>query len=148
MARLLGVDFGSVRVGLAVCDPAGLIATPLRTADARTQPEAVAAVADAVREVEAAGVVVGLPLNMDGTRGPMAERTLAFVAALESALDMPVETWDERLTTAQVERSLVEADLSRRKRRRLRDKLAARVILQSYLDAAGTAQARESDVPA
>jgi putative Holliday junction resolvase len=134
MNRVLGVDYGEKRIGLAVSDPLGMLATPLRTAEVSGTAQALDAVTEACREKEAECVVVGLPLNMDGTAGPMAEKVEAFVAVLRERLSVPVETWDERLSTAQVERSLLDADLSRRKRKGVRDKLAAQVILQGFLD--------------
>jgi len=135
MNGLLGVDFGHRRLGLAAGDAAGIVATPLRTVGVRSVQEAVAAVVEACADTEAEGVVVGLPLNMDGTRGPMARQVEAFVERLRSRLAIPVETWDERLSSSLVERTLLDADVSRRKRKTVRDKLAAQVILQSYLDA-------------
>lgn len=135
MARALGVDYGEKRVGLAVSDPAGIVATPLRTASVDSDEDAVRAVAEACAETEAGLVVVGLPLNMDNTRGPAAEKVEAFAARLRNVVDVDVHLWDERLSTALVERALLEADMSRKKRRQKRDRLAAQVILQGYLDA-------------
>jgi putative Holliday junction resolvase len=82
-------------------------------------------------------VVVGLPLNMNGTRGPMVDRVERFVAELTEAVGLPVVTYDERLSSAMVERTLLDADMSRSKRKGVRDKLAAQVILQGYLDREG-----------
>ena len=133
--RILGVDYGERRVGFAVSDPMGTIAFPLHVAEVKSDRDSVEAVRDAVAEFQIEQVVVGLPLNMDGTRGPMVEKVDAFITSLENALDCPVSTWDERLSTGLVERTLLEADISRRKRKQVRDKLAAQVILQGYLDA-------------
>lgn len=135
MAAILGVDFGEKRVGLAIGDDAGLLAVPLRTVEVGSVAGAVEAVALAARESGAQKVVVGLPVNMNGTVGTMAERVKAFCVKLREKAGLVVETWDERLSTAQVERVMLAADLSRARRRSLRDKLAAQVILQSYLDA-------------
>ncbi len=135
MPRYLGVDYGERRVGLAVSDPSGIIATPVRTAEVRSDSEAVEAVCVAARETEAERIVVGDPVNMDGTHGMMSKKVAAFVDRLRQATDVPVVLWDERLSTGLVERAMLEADLSRRKRKRARDKLAAQVILQGYLDA-------------
>ena len=133
--RILGVDYGEKRIGFAVSDPAGMLAMPLAVCEVASDAEAVAAVQSHCTSTDAELVVVGLPLNMDGTRGPMALKTQAFAAELGKALAVPVATSDERLTTALVERTLLEADLSRAKRKRVRDKLAAQAILQNYLDA-------------
>lgn len=135
MARLLGVDLGEKRVGLAVSDPAGILATPLRVLEVTSPRDAAAQVQAACGEAGAEGIVLGLPRNMDGTEGPKAREARAFATALESQSGLKVTLWDERLSTSLVERSLLEADVSRRRRRDVRDKLAAQVILQSYLDA-------------
>jgi putative Holliday junction resolvase len=135
MARLLGVDLGEKRVGLAVSDPTGVLATPLRVLHVRSPADALRQVAAACAEVGAEGIVLGLPRNMDGTEGPKAREARAFAAGLGEATAHPVFLYDERLTTSLVERTLLDADVSRRRRREVRDKLAAQVILQSYLDA-------------
>lgn len=134
MRRLLGVDYGDRRLGLAVSDWLGMIALPLRSVEITSDVQARDAVTAACKEADAAKVVVGMPFNMDGTSGPMAQKVAAFVELLERALDVPIETWDERLSTQLVERVLVEADMSRQKRKKVRDKLAAQVILQGYMD--------------
>jgi putative Holliday junction resolvase len=135
MPTILGVDHGTRRLGLAVSDPDGVIATPSGTAEVRGDDAAVAAVVKAAAEAGAERIVVGLPVNMDGSEGGMAAKVRGFVAAVAAATGLPVETWDERLTTVMVEKALVAADLTRHKRRGVRDKLAAQAILQSYLDA-------------
>lgn len=132
--RILGIDWGERRVGMAVSDPMGMIATPLRVAEVRNDAEAVTAARDALAETEAELIVVGLPLNMDGTSGPKVQQVMAFCRKLESAVDVPVATSDERLSSRLVERAMLEGDLSRKKRKSVRDMLAAQVILQGYLD--------------
>ena len=134
MSRMLGVDFGERRVGLAVSDALGMLATPWRTVEVSGRREAVEGVVKACEETEAEQIVVGLPLNMDGTHGPMVEKVDAFVADLRGRVSVPVVTWDERLSSSLVERMLLEADVSRARRKQVRDKLAAQVILQGYLD--------------
>ncbi|MBN1558235.1 MAG: Holliday junction resolvase RuvX [Lentisphaerae bacterium] len=136
MKRVLAVDYGRRRLGLAVSDPTGSLAFPLRTVESCGPRRAAAAVREVVSETGAARVLVGLPLNMDGSEGPMAREARAFADLLRAALPVPVETWDERLSTAQAERVLLEGDLSRRRRKRARDKIAAQLFLQSWLDAA------------
>jgi putative Holliday junction resolvase len=135
MGRWLGVDYGEKRVGLAISDESGILATPLRIAEVLSPKQAARAVREACAEIEAVGIVVGLPLNMNGTIGFKAEEVNAFCERLRRSVNVPVETWDERLSTSMVERVLLEADMSRGKRRKVRDKLAAQVILQGWLDA-------------
>lgn len=138
MSSILGVDYGERRVGLAISDPEAIVALPLRVANVVSGQDRIDAVRSACEDTDAARVVVGLPLNMNGTSGPMAEKVLQFVEKLGAALAVPVETWDERLSTSEAERAMLEADLSRRKRRKVRDKMAAQVILQGYLDSRTT----------
>lgn len=149
MSRTLGVDYGERRVGLAVSDPVGILATVLRVADVRSEAEAVEAVRTACRETEADRIVIGLPLTLRGTHGPMAVKVQAFARAVETATGIPVKLWDERFSTAQVERLMRSADLGAVHRKGLRDKLAAQVTLQSFLDAEGWAEApaAEDDDP-
>jgi len=132
--RILGIDYGERRVGVAISDPLGSIALGLETIEVTSLKDAVAKVCAACRERDVATIVVGLPLNMDGSRGPMVERVERFVSELTVASGLPVVTYDERLSSAMVERTLLDADMSRSKRKGVRDKLAAQVILQGYLD--------------
>jgi putative Holliday junction resolvase len=142
MARILGVDCGERRTGLALSDETGTIALPLRVCEGRTSEEHVRAVVAAWRETGAARIVVGLPRHLNGSEGIKAVEARAFCAALRAA-GADVAEWDERLTTALVERALIAADVRRRRRRDVRDKLAAQVILQSYLDAQAAADAAQ-----
>lgn len=133
--RRLGIDVGAVRVGVAVSDPDGLIATPLQTVprdvDGGTD---VATVVALVAEYEAVGVVVGLPRTLAGREGPAAEAVRVFVAALEPALDVPIELSDERLTTVVATRQLRESGRKGRRQRAVVDQVAAVGILQGWLD--------------
>ena len=133
--RVMGLDVGARRIGIALSDETGTIAQGKGVYRRRTPDEDVGYLAEKAREWGVGRIVVGLPLNMDGTEGEEARRAREFAAALEEAVGIPVELWDERWTTAEAERVLVEADLSRRKRREVRDELAAVLILQSWLDA-------------
>jgi len=133
--RILALDYGERRLGFAVSDSESTIAFPLRVVDVKSRDHAREEVRRLCIETEAERLLVGLPLNMDGTKGPMAQKVEAFIESVREFLDIPVETWDERLSTNIAERVLLEGDLSRRKRKKLRDKLAAQVILQGYLDA-------------
>ena len=132
--RALGVDLGTKRIGVALSS--GTLATPFevvaRSGDRRRDHRRLAELAD---EAEAEVVVVGLPLSLDGTAGPAAERALAEVDELAAVVGRPVETWDERLSTVTAERSLREQDVRGPARRAVVDKVAAAVILQSWLDA-------------
>ena len=132
---ILGIDYGSRRIGVAVSDATGTIALPLKILDIKSVAQAVAKVAEVVAERSAEQVVVGLPLNMNGTEGEMATAARRFAEALEEAVAAHVTLFDERLSTSEIERVLLEADLSRNKRKGVRDKLAARVILQAWMDA-------------
>jgi putative Holliday junction resolvase len=132
--RLLGVDFGTVRVGLAVCDPDRLVASVLETYTRTTeQADATYFVALAIRE-RAVGFVVGLPISLNGTEGPKAKEARDFGAWLAAATRLPVAFFDERFTTAAAEDTLREAKVRADKRTGKRDRLAAQIILQSYLD--------------
>jgi putative Holliday junction resolvase len=133
--RVLGVDHGERRIGLAVSDPLGLTAQPVRCAHVDDAAAAVAAVAGAAAELEVGRVVVGLPRNMDGSLGPRARAVLAFVDALGEAVDVPVETWDERLSTREAQKVMRAAGVKRSRRKRNVDTVAAQIVLQSYLDA-------------
>jgi len=132
--RRLGLDWGSRAIGVAVSDPTGTIAHPL-TVIRSGEKEAVAEIAVLCRQYEVVEVVVGLPRRMNGTLGSQAQRVQNWAKLLEKALGIPVVLWDERLTSRQAERALLEADLSRRRRRQVVDAGAAAHILQSYLDA-------------
>ena len=135
MTRILGVDYGERRTGLAASDPSGTIAFPRETLECPLLEQAAAAVARAAAAEGASLIVVGWPLNMDGTEGPRTARTAAFIDALSSRTAVPIARWDERLSTKIAESVLLEANTSRTKRRTVVDKLAAKIILQSYLDA-------------
>lgn len=134
--RVLGIDLGSKRVGIAVSDRSGTIATPLcvieRGASQRIDHTEIDRL---VREEEAVAIVVGLPLNMDGTAGKAAEAALREVDRMATVVGVPVYVHDERLTTVEADRVLMEQKMRAQARRRVVDKVAAAVILQSWLDA-------------
>ncbi|GEP05931.1 Holliday junction resolvase RuvX [Methylobacterium oxalidis] len=144
-ARLIGIDLGTKTIGLALSDLGRTIATPLETI------RRVKFTQDALRlkalcgQHAVGGLVMGLPLNMDGSAGPRVQSTRAFVRNLKPLLDLPVLYWDERLSTAVVTRALIEADASRARRGELVDKLAATYILQGCLDAMGDLTAPEPE---
>jgi putative Holliday junction resolvase len=136
--RALGVDLGSKRIGIAVTDRSGTIASPLlvlqRSGDRRVDHRRIAAL---VAEEEAEVVVVGLPINMNGTMGPAAQAAVAEAEALATVVGVPVETYDERRTTSTAEAALMEFRMKAQARRRVVDKVAAAVMLQSWLEAGG-----------
>ena len=133
--RVLGLDLGSRRIGVAVCDSGGLLATPYevveRSGDERADRERIA---ELVREVGAEAVVVGLPLSLDGSAGPAATAALTEAEALRQVLDVPVECHDERLSTVSASRTLAASGVRGRSRRKVVDQVAAAVVLQSWLD--------------
>jgi putative Holliday junction resolvase len=135
--RVIGLDLGSARIGVAVSDSDRTVATPIevvaRTRDAAGHRRRIGEI---VREWEATRVVVGLPLTLSGQVGPAAKAALAEVEALRATLAVPVETYDERLSTVTAERSLMEQSLRAPARRRVVDKVAATVVLQAWLDRA------------
>ena len=132
--RILGLDLGSKTIGMATADFTLSIATPRMTITrTKFQADAKALLEFAARE-EIGLIVLGLPLNMDGTEGPRAQSTRAFARNLEKLTTLPIIYWDERLSTAAVERTMLEADISRAKRAQNVDKLAAAYILQGLLD--------------
>lgn len=137
--RILGVDPGEVRLGLAVSDELGLTAQGLPTWVSRGRSADLAHLRALVEELGVAEVVVGLPRNMDGTIGPSAEAARELAEDLRTALGLPVSLWDERLTTQAATRALTEAGVSRRRRRGRVDAVAAALILQGYLDRARAA---------
>ncbi len=134
--RILGIDYGDRRIGLAVGDTELAIATGLPTIE---RPSPAADILEPLRRIcrdqGIARIVVGIPLNMNGTRGPRAHASLEFAQQLRQQLGLPVETWDERLTSLQADRAMLEGGLSRRKRKARVDRLAAQLLLQTYLDA-------------
>lgn len=134
MPVLLGLDLGEKRVGVAVTDESGSIALPLVTLEIRGRRHLLTELLKINEEHHAVKIVVGLPKTLKGEMGPAAEKVMAEVEWLKSQLDLPLVFWDERLSTQEVERVLIEADVSRAKRREVRDQLAAQRILQSYLD--------------
>lgn len=133
--RLLGVDFGTVRVGLAVSDPDRIIASPLETYTRKDAAQDAAYFARVVASEKIVGLVLGLPLHTGGEEGIKAKEAREYGAWLTEATGLPVVFWDERCTTAAAEDSLRDAGLSHRKRKDRRDRVAAQLILQGFIDA-------------
>ena len=132
--RIMGLDLGDRRIGVAVSDELGWTAQGVGVVERHRDGRELEEIERLVREREVSEIVVGLPRNMDGSIGPRGEICIAFAEMLRGRLQLPVHLWDERLTTVAAERTLLEADVSRRKRRQVVDKLAATLILQHYLD--------------
>jgi putative pre-16S rRNA nuclease len=134
MGRVLAVDPGSKRVGVAVSDPTGTIAQALATVPAEPRDTLAARLGDLAREHEASSIVVGLPRRMDGSEGPEAKSARALAEELRHAARVRVELVDERLTTAAAERAMIEGGARRAARRQSIDRVAATLLLQSHLD--------------
>jgi len=131
--RIMALDVGDRTIGVALSDPMGWTAQGLEVIRRKTQEIDLARLREITGEYEVTRIVVGLPKNMDGSLGPQAEKVLAFAGELERVLGLPVVTWDERLSTVAAQRALIDADVSRAKRKQVIDKMAAVVILQGYL---------------
>ena len=130
----MGLDMGSHTIGLAISDESGLIAQGLETIRRRSMEEDLKAIRRVIDQFKIEKIVVGLPINMNGTLGKQAEMVLEWIEALKKRISLPVVTWDERLTTVGATRILLEADLSRKKRKKVIDQMAAALILQGFLD--------------
>jgi putative Holliday junction resolvase len=135
--RILALDPGTKRIGVAVSDELKVIAQPLEFVAAQPLADFFARLKQIAREKEVELILVGMPRNMDGTYGPAAAKVQEFVAALKEAVSVPVKTWDERLTSAQANRVLLQANVRRQKRKETVDKMAAAILLQGYLDSGG-----------
>jgi len=132
--RILGIDLGEKRVGLALSDPMGMIASPLGKIEFKGAQNLVAEIGKIVRQKEVSEVVIGLPIRTSGKKGGQAVQAERFAEMLEARLGIPVHLCDERLTTSAAERALLESDMSRGKRKLVRDQVAASLILQSFLE--------------
>ena len=132
--RVLAIDHGTKRMGLAISDPLGVVAQPLEYAPAEPITEFLARLKQIIREKEVELVLVGMPRNMDGSYGPAALKVQEFIAVLKDTIGIPIKSWDERLTSAQANRYLIQANVRRDKRKEKVDKTAAAILLQSYLD--------------
>jgi putative Holliday junction resolvase len=132
--RILAIDHGSKRIGIAISDELGMIAQPLEFIPAEPFNYFVDRLQAILRDKPAGLILVGLPRNMDGSYGPSALKVQGFIAALKEQINVPIKTWDERLTSVQANRVLVEANVRRAERKAKVDKMAAAILLQSYLD--------------
>jgi putative holliday junction resolvase len=134
VARIVGLDLGEKRIGVAISDETATISTAKDTIEVLNISDTIKKISDIVLSNSVEEVVIGLPLNMNGTKGPQAEKALTFAERLKKHVLCKVSTFDERLTTSQGQAILISADMSRKKRRQNIDKLAAQIILQAYLD--------------
>ena len=136
MDRFLGIDFGDERIGLAISDELGITARGIEVISVSKVSKPLKRIVEIILEYKAAHIVIGLPLNMNGTEGAKAKDVRVFADRLIKASPQPIDIifWDERLTTVQAENLLIEGGVRRKKRRQLIDKVAAVIILQSYLD--------------
>ena len=132
--RILALDPGTKRIGVAVSDELKLIAQPVEFIPAVPFADFMKRLGELLRDREVELILVGMPRNMDGTYGPAALKVQEFVAALRAALTLPIKTWDERLTSVQANRLLVQGKVRRDQRKQKVDKMAAAILLQSYLD--------------
>jgi putative Holliday junction resolvase len=136
--RVLAIDHGTVRMGIAVSDELGMIALPLDYIPAEPPADCLKRLQQLVAEKSVARIIVGMPRNMNGTYGPAAEKVRAFIAKLEKAVTVPIRTWDERLTSSQANRVMIESGVRRERRKEHVDSMAAAILLQSFLDSQST----------
>jgi putative Holliday junction resolvase len=134
MSRILGLDIGDKFIGVALSDPSGKIAQGLETFQRQGLEKDLAYLNSLVKKYEVTRLVIGLPKRLNGSLGIQGEKTLILVNLIKENINCPVLTWDERLTTRWAERSLLEADLSRKKRKKVINQVAAQLLLQGYLD--------------
>ena len=132
--RVLALDHGTKRVGIAISDELGLIAQPLEFVPATPFSALLERIKVLIREKAVEQILIGMPRNMDGSYGPAALKVQEFAAALRESIAVPIRTWDERLTSSQAQRFLIEGNVRRDKRKEKVDKTAAAILLQSYLD--------------
>ncbi len=142
--RYLGLDVGEVRTGVAISDPLGMIATAHSVIQVSTPEKDSAAIKELVEENEIVMVVAGLPLDQNGEIGPQAQKILNFIDVLRGVLEVEIVTIDERFTSAAAERMLIQADVRRKNRKKVIDKVAAQHILQQYLDWEANRRKREA----
>ena len=132
--KVLGLDYGEKRIGVAICDDLGMTARGIATIARKYWKRDIEQIAGLVSEYDVEKIVVGYPVRLDGTEGIQCEKVNRFIDVLERGVSVPVVKWNEALSTKEAESLLIEADMNRRKRRGVVDKLAAAIILQDYLD--------------
>jgi len=143
--KILGIDYGEKRIGLALSDPSNTVARSLKVLKRNGTRKLLGEIKAVVDQNKIEKIVIGLPKNMNGSLGEKGNEVLAFVKILEKVVKVPIVTWDERLTTVSAEKVLRQAELSRKKRKDILDKLSACIILQNYLDSIGSDQKERSE---
>jgi putative Holliday junction resolvase len=133
--RILALDVGEKNIGLAISDELGYIAQGFASLRQESKDKSFRTIANITKEQSVKEIVVGMPINLDGSLGKKAKEVASFVAELKKKVNIPIKVWDERFSSLQAEKVMLEADMSRKKRKKNVDKLAAQLILQSYLDA-------------
>ncbi len=147
LMRIMGLDIGSHTIGVAISDELGMTAQGVKTIRRRSMEEDLKEISLMITQFEINKIVVGLPISMNGTIGKQAELVFQWIKAVKEKISLPIETWDERFSTVEASKVLLEADLSRKKRKGIIDKLAAVLILQGYLHRSRI-QSDESSFPA
>jgi putative Holliday junction resolvase len=133
--RILGIDYGDSRIGVAVSDPFGWTAQGIESISAKNGMESVfARIGEIINQYQPEKIIVGFPFNMNGTIGPRGEKTNEFIKEIEGKFKIPVQKWDERLTTVAAQKLMIETNTKKTKKRSLIDTIAATYILQGYLD--------------
>ena len=134
MSRFLGIDYGTVRIGLALSDPTGTLASPLPFLENKSPQQVTTALSELIQTHQIAGLVIGLPRNMDGTYGPSAQKVRDFIGQIQKSISLPITPIDERLTTAQASKQLSGIGMNQKQLRKKVDSSSACLILQQYLD--------------
>jgi putative Holliday junction resolvase len=134
VSRILGIDYGTVRIGLALSDPTGTLASPLPFLENQSPQQVTTALSELIQTHQIEGLVIGLPRNMDGTYGPSAQKVRDFIAQIQKSISLPITPIDERLTTAQASKQLSGIGLNQKQLRKKIDSSSACLILQQYLD--------------
>ena len=134
MSRFLGIDYGTVRIGLALSDPTGTLASPLPFLENQSPQQVTNALSELIQTHQIEGLIIGLPRNMDGTYGPSAQKVRDFIAQIQKSIPLPITPIDERLTTAQASKQLSGIGLNQKQLRKKVDSSSACLILQQYLD--------------
>ena len=134
MSRFLGIDYGTVRIGLALSDPTGTLASPLPHLENKSISQVRSSLDELIQTHDISRIIVGLPRNMDGTYGPAAEKVRNFISQIQESLGTPIESQDERLTTVQASKQLSQIGLNHKELRKKIDSSSASLILQQYLD--------------
>lgn len=134
MSRLLGIDYGTVRIGLALSDPTRTLASPLPFLENSSPSQVISTMAALIETHQITGLVIGMPRNMDGTYGPSAQKVRDFIAQIQKSISLPISPIDERLTTAQASKQLSGIGLNQKQLRKKVDSSSACLILQQYLD--------------